>query len=159
MTEEDKPIVAAADEYESLTADKFDAATEVFKKDGDAYNKVEKPAAFEDGLYEKKAGGDPAGGEGGGEGGDTTASTDTDEVNSGGGDIDQFVDVLLKDAVQLKPGLTADHIIAGAQRMNGSVGGRRRSKRRQPKRSAKKSQKGGRRSSKNRRKHSRRLKH
>jgi hypothetical protein len=119
-----------------------------------------RPTNFEEGNFFA-----PPGGDGGGDGGETpatastgtTASTDTGEVNSGGGDIDQFVDVLLADAVKLKPGLTADHIIAGAQRMKTvSGGGRRRSKRRQPKRSAKQSKKGGRRSSKNRRKHSHR---
>jgi hypothetical protein len=57
MAEEDKTIVAAADEYEPLTEDNFNNATEVFKKEGETYTKTEKPATFEKELYVKKTSG------------------------------------------------------------------------------------------------------
>jgi hypothetical protein len=64
MAEKDASIPPPADEYEPLTADNFDAAIEVFKKDGDAYINTDKPDKFEDALdlYVKKAaaGGDEA---------------------------------------------------------------------------------------------------
>ena len=145
-------------ERKALTEAEFEAATDVYLENGKD-KIVPKPATWEDGKYfstpAPDAAPDPAADEG--EGAVKPVLVDKGETETEGGDIDQFVDVLLADAVKLKPGLTADHIIAGAQRMKTvSGGGRRRSKRRQPKRSAKQSKKGGRRSSKNRRKHSHR---
>jgi hypothetical protein len=60
MSEEGAVNPPPADEYEPLTAANFEAATEVFNKEGDVYNKVEKPEKFEDGLvlYVKKAAAD-----------------------------------------------------------------------------------------------------
>ena len=169
------------------TQEEFNTAKDgkgIFEKN--AKTKMDTPPATFDpvkdtNIYFSDAGGDEGEGEGAdaaaggdeGEGADAAAGVNTlkDEdgeqseggVNSGGGDIDQFVDVLLVDAMKLKDGLTPDHIIAGAERMKNNAkttanGGRRRSKRRQPKRSAKQSKKGGR-SRKNRRKHSHRRKH
>ena len=161
--------VVAADDYEPLTAEKFDAATEVFKQNGNSFDPIEKPKAFEDGLglFVKKAAAskDPA----------AAAAAAADKVKS-----TNELFVALEQVFSIESGKTpktplSPEILsqglkefyeahkkeidgADAETSKVAEGGRRRSKRRQPRRSAKQSKKGGR-SRKNRRKQSRRRKH
>ena len=169
---------AAPEEYEALTTDKFDEATEVFKKEGDAYNKVDKPAAFEDGLYVvKKPDAAPAPAAAAAEGADTDAEGVNQEINATLDNLEKLNGKITREAILnvIKDKEIVPSKVDSESKLGDGIGGRRRTKRKgrkgsrkskkgakKSKRSAKQSKKGGRSrksGSKNHRKQSRRRKH